>query len=186
VCQVSTTVFRAAYFGGFPIVERNPHAYRVSYYERGTTWKGPGLDAAIFAPLVDFKFRNDTPYWLLMETYVNEGAGRLTWKFYSTSDGRQVEVGAPVVEDVVPAPEPLYEENPELKAGEIKQVDYAADGADVAVTRLVTRDGVRLNFDEPPLLTHYQPWRAIFEYGPGTEGIPTPAPTPDPNATPTP
>jgi len=85
VCQVSTTVFRAAYFAGFPIVERNAHAYRVGYYERGTAWQGPGLDAAIYAPLVDFKFLNDTPNWLLMETYVNEGAGRLTWKFYSTS-----------------------------------------------------------------------------------------------------
>jgi vancomycin resistance protein YoaR len=186
VCQVSTTAFRTAYFAGFPIVERNPHAYRVGYYERGTAWQGPGLDAAIFSPLVDFKFLNDTPYWLLMETYVSEGNGRLTWKFYSTSDGRQVQVSAPAVTEVVPAPEPLYEENPELAAGEIKQVDFAADGADVTVTRIVSRDGARLNPDEPPLRTVYQPWRAIYEYGPGTEGIPTPTPTVDPSATPTP
>ncbi len=34
VCQVSTTLFRAVYFGGFPVVERNAHAYRVGYYEQ--------------------------------------------------------------------------------------------------------------------------------------------------------
>ncbi len=181
VCQVSTTLFRAVYFGGFPIVERNSHAYRVGYYEQRTaSWQGPGLDAAVFTPLVDFKFTNDTPYWLLMETYFNPGAGRLTWKFYSTSDGREVQVSAPVVENEVPAPEPLYEENPELAAGEIKQVDFAANGADVTVTRVVTRGGVQINTGEPPLRTKYQPWRAIYQYGPGTEGIPTPAPTPTP------
>ena len=42
-------------------------------------------DAAVFVPLVDFKFVNDTPYWLLMETYVNPAA-TITWK--STHQGR--------------------------------------------------------------------------------------------------
>ena len=34
VCQVSTTLFRTVFFGGYPIVERYSHAYRVSYYEQ--------------------------------------------------------------------------------------------------------------------------------------------------------
>ncbi|MBP7690405.1 MAG: VanW family protein [Anaerolineales bacterium] len=177
VCQVSTTLFRAVWFGGYPLVERNSHAYRVGYYEQKTAaWAGPGLDAAVYTPLVDFKFQNDRDTWLLMETYFYPTAGQLVWKFYSTPDGREVQVSGPVVENVVPAPEAAYEENPELPAGEIKQVDYAADGADVTVTRTVTRAGVPLNAGEAPLRTHYQPWRAIYQYGPGTEGIPTPTP----------
>ncbi len=181
VCQVSTTIFRAAYFGGFPIVERYSHAYRVGYYERGDTWKGPGLDATVYAPLVDFKFTNDTPSWLLMEVYVNKAASRITWKFYSTSDGRTTTVSPANVQNVVPAPEPKYEEDPTLASGVIKQVDFAADGADVSVTRVVIRDGAQINSGEGPLTTHYQPWRAIFNYGPGTEGMPPgPAPTPTP------
>jgi vancomycin resistance protein YoaR len=176
VCQVSTTVFRTAYFGGFPIEERYSHAYRVSYYEKGDAWKGPGLDATVYAPLVDFKFTNDTPSWLLMEVYVNPSAARITWRFYSTADGREVAVSPAQVTNVVPAPEPLYEEDPTLAQGVIKQVDYAADGADVAVVRTITRGGVQINPDEPALTTHYQPWRAVFNYGPGTEGIPAPAP----------
>ena len=176
VCQVSTTVFRAAYFGGFPIEERYSHAYRVSYYEKGDAWKGPGLDATVYSPLVDFKFTNDTPSWLLMEVYVNPGASRIQWKFYSTSDGRQVAVSPPEVTNQVPAPEPHYEEDASLKAGEVKQTDYAAEGADVAVYRTISRDGAQINTGEAPLTTHYQPWRAVFSYGPGTEGIPAPAP----------
>jgi len=165
VCQVSTTLFRAAFMGGFEIVERYPHAYRVGYYEQGPGSPGPGLDATVFVPLVDFRFTNDTPNWLLMETYIY--GTQLLWKFYSSSDGRQVQVSGPRISNEVDAPEPLYKENPDLDEGEIEQVDYQADGMDVVVTRTVTRDGQVLH--EDVVKTHYLPWRAIFEYGPGTE-----------------
>lgn len=188
VCQVSTTVMRTAYFGGYPIVERNSHAYRVGYYERGDPgkWQGPGLDATVYSPLVDFKFKNDSPAWLLMEVYVNTAAARITWKFYSTADGRQVTVKPAIIENVVPAPPPSYEEDPTLAQGVIKQTDYQADGADVTVHRVITRDGQVVNSSEPPMVTHYQPWRAVFNYGPGTQGIPTPAPDASAGGTPTP
>ena len=95
VCQVSTTLFRAAFFAGFPILERHPHAYRVSYYEKTASNQSDstlaGLDATVYVPIIDLKFINDTPYWLLMETYVDRPASRITWKFYSTRDGRTVE-----------------------------------------------------------------------------------------------
>jgi vancomycin resistance protein YoaR len=165
VCQVSTTLFRAAFFGGYPIDERHPHAYLVSYYQQGPHSPGPGLDATVFAPLVDFRFTNDSPYWLLMETYIY--GTRIEWKFYSTSDGRQVDWTTTGPQDVVDAPEPLYRENPELHQGVIKQVDYQADGMNVTVTRTVTRDG-QIIYDDV-FRTHYLPWRAIYEYGPGTE-----------------
>jgi len=165
VCQVSTTLFRAAFMGGFEIVERYPHAYRVNYYEQGPGSPGPGLDATVFVPLVDFKFTNDTPNWLLMETYIY--GTQLLWKFYSSSDGRQVQVSGPRISNEVDAPKPLFKENSDLDEGDIEQVDYQADGMDVVVTRTVTRDGLVLHDDV--IKTHYLPWRAIFEYGPGTE-----------------
>ena len=171
VCQVSTTLFRTAFFGGYPIEERNPHAYRVSYYEQtasgGINPRLAGLDATVLVPVVDFKFTNDTPYWLLMETYVNPGARRLTWKFYSTSDGRSVDWDTSGLQNVVEAPEPLYQENPDLDKGEIKQVDWEADGADVTIYRTVYRGGQVYLKDT--FSTHYLPWRAVYEYGPGTK-----------------
>jgi vancomycin resistance protein YoaR len=171
VCQVSTTLFRTAFFGGYPVVERYPHAYRVSYYEY--TAGGnidadmAGLDATVFTPVVDFRFTNDTPNWLLMETYVNVEARKLTWKFYSTTDGRTVEWDTTGLQNVVDAPEPLYQENPDLGRGEIRQVDWEAEGADVTVFRTVTRDG-QVYFQDQ-FSTHYLPWRAVYEYGPGTD-----------------
>ena len=170
VCQVSTTLFRTAFLAGFPIVERYPHAYRVGYYEQTTQGYDPdmaGLDATVFVPMVDFKFVNDTPYWLLMETYFNASRRSLTWKFYSTSDGRTVEWETSGPQNIVNPPDPVYEENPELAEGEIKQVDWAAEGADVTVNRVVYRDGQVLFSDT--VITHYMPWGDVYQYGPGTK-----------------
>ncbi len=164
VCQVSTTLFRAVFFGGYPIVERYPHAYRVGYYEQGTGSPGPGMDATVFLPLVDFKFTNDTPDWLLMETYIY--GNQLLWKFYSTSDGRTVDWSSDRSNEVK-APKTLYRENPDLPEGKLLQVDYSAKGLDVVVYRTVQRNGEVLY--ENRIKTHYLPWRAIYEYGPGTE-----------------
>ncbi len=167
VCQVSTTLFRTVFFAGFPIVERYHHAYRVSYYEMtssgGVDPRFAGLDATVYFPLVDFKFKNDSPYWILMETYVNVNAHTLTWKFYSTKDGRTMTWDTTGPVDVVAAPPPLFEENPELAKNEMKQVDWAANGADVTVTRTVSQNGVVLFQDN--ITTHYEPWQAICQYG---------------------
>jgi vancomycin resistance protein YoaR len=169
VCQVSTTLFRAVFNAGYPIVERYSHAYRVSYYEQTSSGAVDpnlaGMDATVYFPLVDFKFRNDTPYWILMETYM--GSDSLTWKFYSTNDGRSVTWETTGTKNFVPAPEPLYELNPDLKKGQVKQVDWAANGADVTVTRTVMRNGAVYFTDT--FTTHYQPWRAICQYGPDTK-----------------
>jgi len=169
VCQVSTTLFRAVFNAGFPIVERIPHAYRVSYYEQTASGavdpRLAGLDATVYFPLVDFKFTNDSPHWILMETYM--GSSSLTWKFYSTADGRSVTWDTSGVTDVVPAPQPVYEVNDELGKNQMKQVDWAANGADVTVTRTVMRDGSVLFQDQ--ITTQYQPWQAICQYGPDSK-----------------
>ena len=179
ICQVSTTLFRTAFYAGYPIVERYAHAYRVGYYEQTATGHDPnlaGLDATVFVPLVDFRFTNDTPYWLLMETYVNTSSYSLTWKFYSTKDGRDVQISSSGATDLVDPPDPVYIENSELPAGTKKQTDYAVQGAKVTVDRTVTRGGQVITSDH--IVTKYEPWPDIYEYGPGTEGIPTPTPTP--------
>jgi vancomycin resistance protein YoaR len=183
VCQVSTTLFRTAFFGGYQIDERYSHAYRVGYYEQtrsgGYDSSLAGLDATVFAPVVDFKFTNDTQYWLLMETYVDPGARTLIWKFYSTSDGRTVDWQTSGLTNIVPELDPLYEENSDLAKGEVRQVDWGVDGADVSITRTVTRGGQVIHQDD--FYTHYVPWRDIFQYGPGTKDMPPePTETPEP------
>ena len=91
----------------------------------------------------------------------------MTWKFYSTSDGRTVEWQTTGTRNVVSAPEPLFVENDELAKNEIKQVDWSAEGADVSVSRTVFRNGQF--YFEDVFNTHYDPWQAVCEYGVGTK-----------------
>jgi vancomycin resistance protein YoaR len=180
VCQVSTNLFRVVFKAGFPILERHPHAYRVFYYEQVNASGShnsnlAGMDASVFVPLVDFKFTNDSPYWLLMETYVNPSYNSLVWKFYSTSDGRVVNSESTGLTNIVQPPDPVYRENPDLPQGTKEKKEYAVDGADITITRTVTRNGEVLYNDK--FFTRYEPWGEVWEYGPGTE-IPTPTPAP--------
>lgn len=156
VCQVSTTVFRAAFEGGFPLVERYNHGYIVDWYGE------PGLDATIFTPTVDFKFRNDTGAHLLIEPVVDAANGVLTFNFYGTKPDRTVVIGEPVQTNVVPPPPPLYTVDPSLAPGQIKQVEWAKPGMTVAVTRTITQNGQTRT---ETLTSQYQPWRAIYLVG---------------------
>jgi vancomycin resistance protein YoaR len=117
---------------------------------------------------VDLKLTNDRPYWLLMETYFNRYDSSLTWKFYSTKDGRMVQWQNNGLHNIVPAPEARIEEKPDLPAGTCKQVDYAADGADLTVTRTVENASGQIMFNDT-IQTRYQPSQAVYQYGPGTE-----------------
>jgi len=168
VCQVSTTLFRTVFFAGFPVVERVPHAYRVSYYEQTSGGGDPelaGMDATVYFPLVDFKFTNDSASWILMETSIDESSRSLTWRLYSTWDGRTVQWETGGLQNVNPAPRPLFRLNADLNPGQITQVDYAANGADVTVRRTVSRDGAA-HFQDS-FQTHYEAWQAVCEYARG-------------------
>ena len=160
VCQVSTTLFRAALNAGLPIVERHAHAYRVGYYEEDSP---AGIDATVYVPTVDLKFKNDTGHYILIQTIIDLTQLRLTFMIYGTSDGRVVNMTTPVVTNLRPAPPDKYEDDPTLPAGTIKQVDFAAGGADASFTRTVTRNGQVL--DNDTFTSHYMPWQAVYLRG---------------------
>ena len=126
VCQVSTTLFRAALNAGLPIIERTAHAYRVGYYENDSK---PGFDATVFAPSPDLKIKNDTPASILIQTEVDQENNLLYFRFYGKKDSRRVEISPVTVYDVVPPLPPLYQDDPILKKGVTKQVDFPAWGA---------------------------------------------------------
>lgn len=167
VCQVATTAFQTAFYAGFPILERVEHAYRVGYYEEG---EGAGLDATVYSPIVDLRFKNDTPYHLLIETYNNPNNSTLTWKFYSTSMNRVVEKDGPYIRNQTNPPPPIYRANPDLAPGQVKQVDYAVSGADVTVYRTIYQDG-QVIVDREAFQSTYVPWASQFEVAPGDPRI---------------
>jgi vancomycin resistance protein YoaR len=167
VCQVSTTAFGAAFWAGFPIVERWAHAYRVGYYEQGGL--PVGLDATVYSPLVDLKFVNDTPYHLLIETYIYSRAPSLTFKFYSTKLERVVEMEGPEVNDQIPHGDPVYKEDAELAPGEIKQTEWAADGLTAVITRVIRDANTNEVIERKEFKSKFRPWHAVYLVGPGTE-----------------
>ncbi len=158
VCQVSTTIFRAALNAGMPITNRVAHAYRVGYYEQGYP---PGIDATIFSPTVDFKFKNDTPHYILIQA--KTVGTSLTIDLYGTSDGRIANISTPVITGITPAPPELRQDDPTLPKGTVKQVDWAASGANVVFTRTVTRNGQTLYNDT--FRSNYRPWQAVYLVG---------------------
>ena len=158
ICQVSTTAFRAAFWGGFPILERTAHGFRVHWYEPPV-----GLDATVYAPAVDLKFLNDTPYHLLIETEADLQTGMLSFRFYSTKTGRTVEMEGPLEENVVPHGPPIHEDDPTLPKGTTKQVEWARDGVDVTIYRIVKEGDQVISRDK--FFSRYQPWQDVYLVG---------------------
>jgi vancomycin resistance protein YoaR len=160
VCQVSTTLFRAALNAGLPIEERWAHAYRVSYYEQDS---GPGLDATVYDPTNDLKIKNDTPAHILIQSRMDTNKLSLTFELYGTNDGRKAEISKPRVWDETPPPPDLYQDDPTLPAGQVKQVDWKAWGAKVSFDYKITRNDEVLI--EKTFYSNFKPWQAIFLKG---------------------
>lgn len=91
LCQVATTTFRAALYSGVPITERKNHAFAVHYYD--WPFSGPGVDATIYPPHPDVRFKNDTGHYILIQTSFS--GNRLTYDFYGTKGERRAEIENP-------------------------------------------------------------------------------------------
>lgn len=89
VCQISTTVFRAAFWAGLPITERNQHTFRISWYE---VFEPVGMDAAIFTGPggYNMRFVNNTDHWVLLEAYADTASEVMTVNVYGTNPNRTV------------------------------------------------------------------------------------------------
>ncbi len=162
VCQVSTTLFRAALNAGLPIIERHSHAYRVYYYENDSP---PGFDATVFSPSVDLKFKNDTGNNLLIQVKVDKPKNLLYFYLYGTKDGRKVEISKPVIYGIEPPPEPLYQDDPNLPKGVVKQIDFASYGTKVHFDYKVTK-GDKILFQKR-FYSNFRPWQAVYLVGTG-------------------
>lgn len=161
VCQVSTTLYRAVLNSGLPVIERSPHSYRVGFYEQGGF--APGMDATVYPPSPDFKFKNDTGQWLLVQTKFDVSSHKLTVDFFGTNDGRITKIVGPFITSTTPPPPPIYEDDPALPVGTQKQVDTAHAGANTYFTRVVTR-GEKILINET-INSNYIPWPARYLKG---------------------
>lgn len=162
VCQVSTTVFRAALNSGLPILERHSHSYRVYYYEQDSP---PGLDATVFSPTSDLKILNNTPAHILLQVKVDEINKSLSIEFYGTKDSRIITLEKPKILSPVPPPDDLYTDDPSIPAGVIKQIEHRAWGSKVSFYYKIEYNGEVIF--EKTFISNYRPWQAVYLRGTG-------------------
>jgi vancomycin resistance protein YoaR len=158
LCQVSTTLFRAVLNAGMPIVERQNHSYRVSYYEREV---GPGLDATIYSPRPDFKWKNDLGSAVFVQSSIKDN--KVTFELFGTRDGRTSTISSPTILERYPVGQPIYVQTDSLPRGETRQVERAHDGAKTSVTYQVHRDGKQIY--SRTFISVYRAWPAQFLVG---------------------
>ncbi len=166
ICQVSTTLFRSAFWAGLPIDERWQHVYRVGYYELGPEHP-PGFDAAIWQPSQDLRFTNDTPNYLLIRREFDEGAGELSFKIMGAPVGREVEIGSWRGQLVEPPPLRV-EASDELEPGELKRTDTAVGGMQAIIYRNVSLGGRMLFKDQ--YASNFAAWPERWEVGQNPDG----------------
>ncbi len=156
LCQIGTTVYRAALQSGLKITQRRPHSYRVSYYEPA------GMDATIYDPWPDMKFVNDTDRHILVQSRIV--GTKLYFDFWGTKDGRQVTVTDPVIYNIV-SPGPTKEiETLDLEPGKRKCTESAHAGADAYFDYKVEYVDDRETYEER-VRSRYVPWQAVCLIG---------------------
>ncbi len=153
VCQVATTAFRAAFYAGLPIVERNQHRYLIPrYFIKG----GPhGLDAAIYDPGRDLKFKNTTSYYLIIKTDASDPAN-FTVTLYGTKPGWTVTMEEPVIKPGKdPGPRLPDIQDPTKPVGYNVVAQSSVAGESVTITRVVKQGATVISRDV--FSTNYQP-----------------------------
>ena len=166
ICQVSTTLFRAAFWAGLPVSERWQHAYRVGYYELGPG-NPPGFDAAIWQPAQDLAFTNDTPNHILIKRRFDARRQTLAFRLMGPSLEREVTLDAWKGDEIEPPPLRV-EPSTELPAGEIEKTDSAIPGLRTVITRLVMLGGRVIAKDRFPSV--FLPWAERWEVGQDEDG----------------
>ncbi len=159
ICQVVTTVFKAAFAAGFPVVERTNHLYVIDHYVPVL-----GVEATIYQPGVDMKFKNDTNQYILIEAKTD--GSNVTVSIYGTKPDREVVIEEPVIKNVVPTDRTLIrQESPALPKGTQVMTEAAEDGMDVTVYRSIRSGGKEVRRDQ--IFSRYRPARNVLLIGTG-------------------
>ncbi|MFA6447085.1 MAG: VanW family protein [Patescibacteria group bacterium] len=155
LCQIGTTMFRAAIATGLPVVERRNHSYRVVYYEPA------GTDATIYEPSPDLKYTNDTGKYIYINAYIKGTI--IYFEMWGTKDGRIVTQTKPSIYNIVSPPPTKLTETLDLAPGVKKCTESAHAGADADFsTTIIYADGQKR---DDSYHSHYRPWQAVCLIG---------------------
>lgn len=156
VCQVSTTLFNAAAMADMTITIREPHAWPVTYVDKG-------LDATVNWPNLDFQFRNDkkTPVFIVA-SYQDK---KLTVEMYGMrlGNGESIKLETELVSTTQPPQEPKHEQNPSLPPGFQQEKRQARTGYLVNTYRVYLRNGQEIR-RETLCTSNYRAIQQVIEF----------------------
>lgn len=155
ICAASTTLFNAAVRAGYPIIARSPHWYYITRYPLG-------LDATV-SESQSMRFRNDTRFPLVIVGRASPGV--VHFEIWTVPTGRTTTFSRPVVKNVIRGYETVRYTS-SLPKGTREQIEWAADGKDVWVTRTVrAADGSLVRRDT--FYSHYHRMIGVTLVGTG-------------------
>jgi len=171
ICQVSTTLFNAAFEAGLEIVERHNHSLYINHYP-------DGRDATIAPPGKNLRFRNDTDHYIWIRG-VSDGVNT-RFNIYGTDDGRKVKIkfsgfsyGAGRTEETVL--------DKSMPPGAREVVRSGQSARSCSVTRTVTMpDGTVLHKGPEVFKSYYPAMSKLIKVGPTpttTTTLPSPTTT---------
>lgn len=159
LCQIGTTTFRATLATALPVTARRNHSYAVTYYNDALG--RPGTDATIYDPAPDYRFKNDTANYILIQTRI-EGDD-LYFEFWGTGDGRKMEQSETRVWDRVGPGPTKFIETLDLKPGEKKCTERPHAGVKAAFDyKIIYPDGRE---DATTFSSTYRPWQEVCLIG---------------------
>lgn len=164
VCQIATTLFQSVFWGGYEVLDRYPHPYAIERYEQPPSGRR-GLDASV-SDYLDFTWKNNSPYYVLIQSRDNQAAQTVSFELYSTKPGWQVSIEGPAVTNVVKAdPTVIYQTTPAMQKGRTVQVESARDGYDVMIVRTVKKGNDVVSQEK--FTSQYRPERNVILTGTG-------------------
>ena len=138
VSQFATTMFNAVFFSGLQDVFHKPHSYYISRYP-------PGREATVSFPSPDLKWRNDSPYGVVVRTAYTDKS--ITVTFYGTKRFDAIEA--------IEGPQTRFRRvTTEYRSGRGCEGRGGAPGFDIVVTRVFKKGGVEVKRER--FFTRYQ------------------------------
>lgn len=140
VCQVSTTLYNTVLLSNLEVVERTNHSLPISYVPIGR-------DATVVFDSIDFKFKNNTDYWLYIQSYVT--GGTLTIKIFGNEKFKKDIILRSWIEETY-TPDSVVENDHSIKMGDRITKQKGAQGYKAAAERVIMENGQVIKVEKLP------------------------------------
>lgn len=158
ICQISSTLYGAAFFGGLELVHSRPHSRPSSYVDMG-------LDSTVVYGAIDMKLKNPFDYPVVLHTAVS--GGEVTVEVLGPKRPYDRVAFERELEEVIPY-RTVYRDDPKLRVGATAIAQQGKRGFKVTRKRLLYRGDDVVDTESWDL--NYPPTTEIIRRGTNPNG----------------